>query len=178
MSVVRRIDDLGRIVIPKEFRNILHLHDGDCIEIDFCNNELRLRKYVPFTYDNENCRLAKNICSMKKATFYDLNHDIISIGSNDSPNNFCSVFNYIERESIVPLLQEGLDDNTYMVYVNDKDRNNNIIHKYIISPVLYDGTLGDTNSNIIGYFVTKYGDYTKEQIEQLIHTLNCILSKY
>ena len=61
MSVVRRIDDLGRIAIPKEFRNILHLHDGDCIEIDFCNNELRLRKYVPFTYDNENCRLAKNI---------------------------------------------------------------------------------------------------------------------
>ena len=38
MSVVRRIDDLGRIAIPKEFRNILHLHDGDCIEIDFCNN--------------------------------------------------------------------------------------------------------------------------------------------
>ena len=36
---------------------------------------------------------------------------------------------------------------------------------------------GDTNSNIIGYFVTKYGDYTKEQIEQLIHTLNCILNK-
>ena len=62
MSVVRRIDDLGRIAIPKEFRNILHLHDGDCIEIDFCNTELRLRKYVPFTYDNKNCRLAKNIC--------------------------------------------------------------------------------------------------------------------
>lgn len=28
-GIVRRIDDLGRIVIPKEIRRTLHIRDGD-----------------------------------------------------------------------------------------------------------------------------------------------------
>ena len=32
-GVVRRIDDLGRIVIPKEIRKILHIKEGDPLEI-------------------------------------------------------------------------------------------------------------------------------------------------
>ena len=32
-GVVRRIDDLGRIVIPKEIRRSLRIHEGDSLEI-------------------------------------------------------------------------------------------------------------------------------------------------
>lgn len=32
-GVVRRIDELGRIVIPKEIRRTLHIHEGDPLEI-------------------------------------------------------------------------------------------------------------------------------------------------
>lgn len=32
-GIVRRIDDLGRIVIPKEIRRILHIREGDPLEI-------------------------------------------------------------------------------------------------------------------------------------------------
>ena len=32
-GVVRRIDDLGRIVIPKEIRRNLRIHEGDSLEI-------------------------------------------------------------------------------------------------------------------------------------------------
>ena len=32
-GVVRRIDDLGRIVIPKEIRRVLHIKEGDPLEI-------------------------------------------------------------------------------------------------------------------------------------------------
>ena len=32
-GIVRRIDELGRIVIPKEIRRSLHIHEGDPIEI-------------------------------------------------------------------------------------------------------------------------------------------------
>ena len=32
-GVVRRIDDLGRIVIPKEIRKVLRIKEGDPIEI-------------------------------------------------------------------------------------------------------------------------------------------------
>jgi stage V sporulation protein T len=32
-GVVRRVDDLGRIVIPKEIRNSLMIHEGDPLEM-------------------------------------------------------------------------------------------------------------------------------------------------
>lgn len=32
-GLIRRIDDLGRVVIPKEIRRTLHIHEGDALEI-------------------------------------------------------------------------------------------------------------------------------------------------
>ena len=47
-GVVRRIDDLGRIVIPKEIRKVLRIKEGDPIEI-FTGREWEviLKKYSP-----------------------------------------------------------------------------------------------------------------------------------
>ena len=48
LSIVRRIDDLGRIAIPKEIRNKLELKEGDPLEMWLDNeNNLILRKYQP-----------------------------------------------------------------------------------------------------------------------------------
>lgn len=44
-GVVRRIDDLGRIVIPKEIRRTLHIHDGESLEIFVDNEIITLKKY-------------------------------------------------------------------------------------------------------------------------------------
>ena len=33
MSTIRRIDDLGRVVIPKEVRRVLGIREGDPLEI-------------------------------------------------------------------------------------------------------------------------------------------------
>ena len=47
-GVVRRIDELGRIVVPKEIRRTLKIKNGTPLEI-FCgdNGELILKKYSP-----------------------------------------------------------------------------------------------------------------------------------
>lgn len=47
-GIVRRIDDLGRIVIPKEIRRTQRIREGDPIEI-FTNREgeIMLKKYSP-----------------------------------------------------------------------------------------------------------------------------------
>ena len=37
-GIVRRIDDLGRIVVPKEIRRVLRIKEGDPMEI-FTNHE-------------------------------------------------------------------------------------------------------------------------------------------
>ena len=44
-GVVRRIDDLGRIVIPKELRRTLRIRDGESLEIFVDNEMIALKKY-------------------------------------------------------------------------------------------------------------------------------------
>lgn len=44
-TVVRRIDDLGRIVIPKEIRKNLNLKTNDDIELAISNDSLIIKKY-------------------------------------------------------------------------------------------------------------------------------------
>ncbi|MBR4617863.1 MAG: AbrB/MazE/SpoVT family DNA-binding domain-containing protein [Bacilli bacterium] len=44
-GVVRRIDDLGRIVIPKEIRRNLRIRDGESMEIFVDNDFITLKKY-------------------------------------------------------------------------------------------------------------------------------------
>lgn len=44
-GIVRRIDDLGRIVIPKEIRRNIGLREGDAMEISLENNRICLEKY-------------------------------------------------------------------------------------------------------------------------------------
>lgn len=45
-GMVRRVDELGRIVIPKEIRNKLEIDVKDPIEIYVEGNSIVLRKYV------------------------------------------------------------------------------------------------------------------------------------
>lgn len=47
-GIVRRIDDLGRVVIPKEIRRTLRIREGDPLEIyTDTNGEVIFRKYSP-----------------------------------------------------------------------------------------------------------------------------------
>ena len=51
-GVVRRIDDLGRVVIPKEIRRSLNIEEGDPLEIyiDDKTKSVMFKKYL----ENEN----------------------------------------------------------------------------------------------------------------------------
>ena len=45
-GIVRRIDDLGRIVIPKEIRRAMRIYEGDPLEIFFdTDHNIVLKKY-------------------------------------------------------------------------------------------------------------------------------------
>lgn len=54
-GIVRRIDDLGRVVIPKEIRRTMRMREGDPLEI-FTNQsgELIFKKYSPISEISEN----------------------------------------------------------------------------------------------------------------------------
>ena len=44
-GVVRRIDELGRIVVPKEMRRVLRIREGDSLEISTDTDTIVLKKY-------------------------------------------------------------------------------------------------------------------------------------
>jgi len=47
-GIVRRIDDLGRVVVPKEIRKVLRIREGDPLEIyTGTAGEVILKKYSP-----------------------------------------------------------------------------------------------------------------------------------
>jgi len=46
-GIVRRVDELGRVVIPKELRRAMKIKDGDPLEIFREQDKLVLVKYAP-----------------------------------------------------------------------------------------------------------------------------------
>lgn len=61
-GVVRRLDELGRIVIPIELRRTLDLADRDCLEIFTEGDQIILKKYQPACIF---CGEAKDIINYK-----------------------------------------------------------------------------------------------------------------
>jgi AbrB family looped-hinge helix DNA binding protein len=62
-GIVRRIDELGRVVIPKEIRRTLRIREGDPLEIFTDHDgEVVLKKYSPI---GEIAAIAKDYLAMK-----------------------------------------------------------------------------------------------------------------
>ena len=62
IGVLRKIDGLGRVVIPMEIRNKLEISQNDPLEIHVEGNTIVLRKYEP---DCTFCGSSKNVIEFK-----------------------------------------------------------------------------------------------------------------
>lgn len=49
-GIVRRVDELGRIVVPKEIRKRLGISEGDPVEIFTDGEYIMIEKYRPFCH--------------------------------------------------------------------------------------------------------------------------------
>lgn len=50
-GIIRRVDDLGRIVIPKEIRRVLRIRENDPLEFFTEHNTICLKRYNQFESD-------------------------------------------------------------------------------------------------------------------------------
>lgn len=65
-GIIRRIDDLGRIVIPKEIRRTLRIREGDPFELyTGQNGEVIFKKYAP-THETECTAILKGLYASVK----------------------------------------------------------------------------------------------------------------
>ena len=46
-GVVRRVDELGRVVLPCELRRTMHIKDRDSLEVFVDGDKIVLKKYEP-----------------------------------------------------------------------------------------------------------------------------------
>ncbi len=47
-GMIRKVDELGRIVLPIEMRRVLNINEKDALDISRDGDAIILRKYVPF----------------------------------------------------------------------------------------------------------------------------------
>ena len=105
-GIVRRIDDLGRVVIPKEIRRSLKIREGDPLEILIEKNCVCFKKYSTLGSFSENIlRVAQD---MAQRTF---NHQI-AIYDRDSkvsgPNSYSSYVDESWEDNSTSFEYEGM----------------------------------------------------------------------
>ncbi|MBD5390661.1 AbrB/MazE/SpoVT family DNA-binding domain-containing protein [bacterium] len=65
-GIVRRIDELGRIVIPKEVRKRLRMDSGDLVDISVDSENVVLSKFHPLDQDQQ---IIASLCDSLNATY-------------------------------------------------------------------------------------------------------------
>lgn len=63
LGFVRRVDELGRITLPKEMRDVLHISQGTPLEFYTENEGIVLKKYAP---DNLSQKLNEFKCILNE----------------------------------------------------------------------------------------------------------------
>ncbi len=83
-GIIRRVDELGRVVIPKEIRKSLRIYSGDPVEIFIIGKDLVIRKYAPITNANQwVTRAGESISEQLKKTCIITNADsVIYVSDN------------------------------------------------------------------------------------------------
>ena len=101
-GIVRRIDDLGRVVIPKEIRRMMRIREGDPLEIyTGSDGSVIFKRYIPVS-EKDYCKAKQILKAMlpKDVHFalYDLYGDIREATSIDQFNNE----HRIHRDEYIP----------------------------------------------------------------------------
>lgn len=135
-GIVRKIDNLGRIVIPKELRSSLKIEEGDSVEIiSQGNGEIILKKYDELGNSIDIIRnLAKGVSLALKCDCYITDREKVlatyPLNEQNITYNILEVLEiaeereiyFSERKIIVPIVMDGILKGTMIVSSNDTKR--------------------------------------------------------
>lgn len=148
-GVVRRIDDLGRIVIPKEIRRTLKINDGDNLEIYVSDDSIVLKK---FCFLNNSFLIAQKIVDV----FYKINHRVLLI--TDKEKVIAGSLEYINKTlstNIVDIINNRSDVEKNISIINDKVNANFYLYPIISSSdaigsvILINDNISTEDKNIV-----------------------------
>lgn len=166
-GVVRKIDDLGRIVIPKEIRKSLGIRDGENLEISVEDNKIKLTKKNIINnytdYINKLCLAVSDIISgtlivtdREKITNISGSGIKISVGAKLSSD----LKNMIDNRKV-------FNETTLNKFIFD---NYELVGYYTIYPIIDDG-------NSLGLVILYNPSKSNHDYEMLIKFLANMLSR-
>lgn len=141
-GIVRRIDDLGRVVIPKEIRRTLRMKEGDPLQIYTDKDELLFKKYSPLSSIEKfaDCA-AESVAEMTGKNCMIVDTDVVVYVSGRNKEivnkNLSVSFEKILKERRDVLLSKDSGDNIVPVYQGEEVR----AESRIIVPVIANGDL-------------------------------------
>ena len=146
-GIIRKIDELGRIVLPKELRKTLNIKAGDDLLISIESNKIILEKYVLLESFEE-------IINKIVFCFFTITNYNIYVSIND----FLTINNQKINTKYISLIEER------KVYIDDKINNHMITKeiinngKIVIQPMVID-------SDLIGSIIIVANDQINKMID-------------
>ena len=152
-GIIRKIDELGRIVLPKELRKTLNINPGDDFEITIDDNVIKLKKYSRLENFEDNITNIINCFSY--VTKYNILFTINDYLLNDN------------NDKITPIIKNLILERK--LYINDKIEKNIITNKHI-----YEGKMIllpiVSNSDLLGSIII----ISNDSINNMTNTANII----
>ena len=154
-GIIRKIDDLGRIVLPKELRKHLNINSGDDFQILLDNERIILQKYSYL--NNYESDIVKIINCFKELNKYDINLII--------NNKIINKNNSVLKDRYINIIKERKQ------YIDDSISNKeiavgiNIDGKLVLTPIVM-------NSDLLGSIII----VSKDSIENIIGISKIIIN--
>ena len=159
-GVVRKIDELGRIVIPKEIRKNLNIRNGEDVSIFVKDNMIVLKKY-------ERALTIKEIFQKYINAFKKINDDVVLISDKNSIIS-SSNFEYIDKKidnKIFNLINERKSEEGTVLNLGGEVINS----AYIVSPIIVD-------TDAIGAVISLCKDRLNEKSKIFNNVINILIT--
>ena len=165
-GIIRRIDDLGRIVIPMEIRKNLRIKEGENIGIYIEDDNIILKKYSPLKKITD---ITEILC---KSLFSLLKNSIIVTDTTQYIEVEGKYKKELKNKSISDELQSFFKNRNITVANKIKLSNDIMIESNVLlNPIL-------VNGDLYGLFIYISDDVITEKESSLISLTVKILAKY
>lgn len=143
-GVVRRVDDLGRIVIPKEIRRTLRIRDGEELEIYVDDGVVVLKKFSNVAdLENVSKKIIDVVSSLVGKTVLVSDRDQIITGSGDLKKNYLNKDISQTIEDVISSRNIMVEKNINSIEIVDGIEDK---YSYVIYPII---SFGDVVGTII-----------------------------
>lgn len=164
-GITRRIDELGRIVIPKEIRKNMHLKTGELLEIYLNDSEtIMLKKHSMINKHEEFIRSYIKVLATK------INADIYITSLSD-----------IAISNVEDMVGEKLSDDLENIMTNNTNftniKNIKLTNKLNIESPVYVYSLRP-NGDLYGIIIYKLKNDNYKEVEKIIKFSTAFLEEY